>query len=41
MKDIHHSIKEGFPNLTYAQWSATLRMTTVLLLELEDKIKKK
>jgi len=41
MEYIPNEIKESFPNLTYAQWSAALRMTTVLLVELEDQRRKK
>jgi hypothetical protein len=41
MEDVPNEIKESYPNLTYPQWSAALRMTTVLLLELEDRRKRK
>jgi hypothetical protein len=41
IEDIPNEIKEDFPNLTCAQWSAVLRMTTVLLLEFEYRRKKK
>jgi hypothetical protein len=41
MKDIPSEIKESFPNLTYAQWDAAMRITTVLLLRLEDCRKRK
>ena len=41
MEDIPNEIKEGFSNLTFAQWSAALRMTTVLLVALEDQRKRK
>jgi hypothetical protein len=41
IEEVPSEIKESFPNLTYAQWSAIMRITTVLLVELEDCRKRK
>jgi hypothetical protein len=41
MENIPNEVKNSFPNLTYAQWSAASRMATTLLIELDGEIKKK